>query len=157
MQNNIFYAGISQNDDAQTEDKIPVVNFRTGAVHLTFDIIAYPAPRLLEVHRLLSNASSVGQRAKENLVSVTCDHRSVASPNVTCNLTVDNVTSTDAGFYRASLGNGFGFLHFAFEIQVNGKPCTQAANYNVCDDVGTTRSVVKSLERQCPRFGSSVA
>ena len=131
MQNNIFYAGISQNDDAQTEDKIPVVNFRTEAVHLTFDVIGYPAPRLLEVHRLLSNASSVGQRAKENLVRVTCDHRTVASHNVTCNLTVDNVTTADAGFYRASLGNGFGVLHFSFEIQVNGKPCTQVTEHNV--------------------------
>ena len=99
----------------------------------------------MEVHRLLSNASSVGQRAKENLVSVTCDHRSVASPNVTCNLTVDNVTSTDAGFYRASLGNGFGFLHFAFEIQVNGKPCTRATEHNVCTDIGTKRSDVKYI------------
>ena len=112
---------------------------------MTFDVIAYPAPRLLEVHRLLSDASSVGQRAKENLVSVTCDHRSVASPNVTCNLTVDNVTSADAGFYNASLGNGFGVLHFAFEIQVNGKPCTRAIEQYVCIDIGAKRSDVKYI------------
>ena len=115
----IFCAGISQSDD--TNPRTPVANFRTGAVHLIFDVIAYPTPRLLEVSRLPSNASSVGQRAKPNMVSVTCTPESAVSPNVTCNLTVDNVASTDAGVYRALLGNGFGVLPFAFEIKVNGR------------------------------------
>ena len=57
------------------------------------------------------------------MVSVTCTPESAVSPNVTCNLTVDNVISTDAGVYRALLGNGFGVLPFDFEIKVNGRSC----------------------------------
>ncbi|XP_070182505.1 basal cell adhesion molecule-like isoform X2 [Littorina saxatilis] len=102
--------------------EIPSLNFTTKAVRLNFHFAAYPTPQLSDIKFFPQrpNTTSVGKPVKGNTIQVACSRHTDDLFNVTCAVTVNDITSSDAGFYQAVIGNSLGDVKVLFQVTVNG-------------------------------------
>ncbi|XP_070182836.1 opioid-binding protein/cell adhesion molecule homolog, partial [Littorina saxatilis] len=100
----------------------PSLNFTTKAVRLNFHFAAYPTPWLSDIKFFPQrpNTTSVGKPVKGNTIQVACSRHTDDLFNVTCAVTVNDITSSDAGFYQAVIGNSLGDVKVLFQVTVNG-------------------------------------
>ncbi|PVD27862.1 hypothetical protein C0Q70_13038 [Pomacea canaliculata] len=85
-----------------------------GGKSVTIELIAYPTSLNVTTYFLGPNISSDEQPAKEGIFLVGCNASPPPSYRVICTITVTNVTSDTAGFYKVVVINQAGNVSFAF-------------------------------------------
>ncbi|KAK7485509.1 hypothetical protein BaRGS_00023197, partial [Batillaria attramentaria] len=89
---------------------LPSANYRGTPVHLPFDVVAHPVPDTFQLSYLGTIDSGVGSvtDVPHSHLTITCSPTQ-AVYIATCNITVKNMTESDAGFYNVRIGNAYGY------------------------------------------------
>ncbi|PVD27814.1 hypothetical protein C0Q70_12988 [Pomacea canaliculata] len=107
----------------QTGDHIISLDIGDSERVLSVQLKSYPPP---EVESVASYQTKVNDgRAylpAYDQINAVCVENSLSPELATCNITVDNVTKADEGFYTITFRNNLGQEHFPFIIVQSGSP-----------------------------------
>ena len=119
------------------EIQLPAVNFRNQSESISFDITAYPVPVVKFAFLGASRNSTAPETPVQGIkLSGSCQQRGSKPYISTCNITVENVTSSAAaGFYQVNVSNSFGVAKFFMEVKYNGMFAWEPSNTNALSHI----------------------
>ena len=94
------------------------VNYVGRPVQLSLDLEAFPLPDDF-LFRFHGPGKNLSEAVARDHVDIDC-WNTYAAYAVTCNITVDNVGPTDAGYYSVRIRNDFGLEVVEFQITYYG-------------------------------------
>lgn len=105
------YSGAPRRNPADANYTTPTVE---EGKSVTMELIAYPTSVNVTKYFLGPNIISIGKPAREGIFLVVCNASPSSSYKILCTITVINVTSDTAGFYKVMIINQAGNFSFAF-------------------------------------------
>ena len=106
-----------------SDQDTPSVNYIDGPVQLSVRLLAFPLPSFFSF-LFLGTARNMTVPVTDGRLDIHCWQASTVY-DVICNVTVDNITPAEAGFYSVDIGNNVSTPErILFEIKYNGKSAT---------------------------------
>ena len=102
---------------------MPTVTYEGRPLALTLDLIAFPTPDTVSFKYLGRDGEDL-IRDVDGL-GITLSARCTSEQELyvaTCIVTVNHVTDSSVGVYRARFANAFGFEELSFNVMMHGKP-----------------------------------
>ena len=100
---------------------MPTVTYEGRPLALMLDLIAFPTPDTVSLKYLGRDGEDLTRDVGG--LGITLSARCTSELYIaTCIVTVNHVTDSSVGVYRARFANAFGFEELSFNVLIHGKP-----------------------------------